>query len=60
MTNFNSFPFPQLYTDRFHISQLEAINVLVVLKTLVPEDATSSRVLVKMDNSVTMHTLTSG
>ena len=59
-THFYDTVFPTQVQHSFHISQLEALNVLIALKTLIPESLTNARVVVSTDNSATMHVLNSG
>ena len=57
---FYDLTFPQQLTDSHHISQLEALNVVVAVKILVPQGTRGHRVLVKTDNMATMFALSSG
>ena len=55
-----SFRFPKKLADPHHISRLEAVNVIVAVYTLVPDDLTAARLVIKTDNSATAHVLSSG
>ena len=59
-TEYYSFCFPQSYTTDYHISQLEAVNAVMAVKTLTPTSYFSGRVLIKTDNSATMFALSTG
>ena len=54
------FVFPDHYQTQFHISQLEAINAVMAVKTLTPNNLTDSRVLIKTDNMGSMFALSTG
>ena len=57
---FYDLTFPQKVTDTYHISQLEVLNILIAIKTLVPKDAHGIRFLVRTDNMAAMYILSSG
>ena len=52
-TDYYSLIFPQTFQNQYHISQLEAMNSIVAIKTLTPPDLTAARILVKTDYSAT-------
>ena len=54
------FLFPENYRQQYHISQLEAINAVMAIKSLTPLDFTAGRILVKTDNSGSMYALSTG
>ena len=51
--------FPVKYQG-FHISQIEALNVVIALKTLIPQDLRGARVTLNTDNIAAMFALSSG
>ena len=53
-------PFPEQYAARFHISQLEALNAVIAVKTLTPPNYTDGRILVKTDNMGSVYALSTG
>lgn len=53
-------PFPGKWRERYHISQIEAINTLVAFKTLVPPYLTKSVITIKTDNSASASVLVTG
>ena len=55
-----SFSFPESYTSHFHICQLEAINIVMSIKTLVNPTITRMHVQVHTDNISAMYTLNTG
>ena len=59
-TNFYSTIFPSHITEACHISQLEALNVVIAIKTLVPQQVSLTRILVKTDNIAAMYALSAG
>ena len=59
-SHFYEVMFPTHLTATMHISQLEALNVVLALKTLLPPLLTSTRVLVKTDNIAAMYALSTG
>ena len=59
-THFYETPFPDYLTKGCHITQLEAINVVCALKTLIPGTLTNTTVLVKTDNIAAMYALSTG
>ena len=59
-TGFYDCVFPKKISEEHHISRLEAVNVVIALKTLIPPGMTATRVIVITDNSATAHVLTSG
>ena len=52
--------FPQEYREQFNISQLEAFNLVLTLKTLTPVSLTHARILIKTDNTGAKHALSTG
>lgn len=53
-------PFPCAWQERYHISQLEAINTLLAVKTLVPWDLRNHVIKIKTDNSASASVLVTG
>lgn len=49
-----------IHAQPFHISQLEAMNVVNALKTMIPANAPPLRIRVKTDNSPTMFSINTG
>ena len=58
--HFFSATYPPELADEYHISQIEALNILVALKTLLPPDLKHVEVVIVTDNMAAMHTLNSG
>lgn len=52
--------FPMSVSERCHISQLEALNIVVAVKTLVPKDLKGHMVVIKTDNSASASVLVTG
>lgn len=52
--------FPREWQERYHISQLEAINALVAVKTLVPCELSNHVIVIKTDNSASASVLVTG
>lgn len=52
--------FPRGWQSRYHISQLEALNALIAVKTLIPGDLEGHRVVVKTDNAASASVLVTG
>ena len=52
--------FTPLFAQQHHISQLEAINVVQAIKTLLPHTLTQARVVVRTDNITAMYALNTG
>ena len=59
-SQYYSLLFSQGKKEGRHISQLEAINIVVALKTLIPKDMTSHRILLTTDNTPSVYALNSG
>ena len=59
-SHYYSVIFSQGEKEGRHISQLEAINIVVALKTLLPPDLSSHHVVVVTDNIASAHVLNSG
>ena len=59
-TSFYQVVFPDAYKNTYNISQIEALNLVLALKTLIPEDLTNARILVKTDNTGAKCALTTG
>ena len=59
-THFYSAVIPPELAEIHHISRLEAANVIVALKTLVPPHIRNMEVIVTTDNSATMYALSTG
>ena len=55
-----SITFPLTYAANFHISQLEAINLVLAIKSLVPKDLRLARVVIKTDNWGARYALSTG
>lgn len=55
-----SFRFPQAWSERYHISQLEALNIIVAVKSLVPATLSGAMLLIKTDNSASASVLVAG
>ena len=55
-----SFSFPEVYTTNFHITQLEAINIVMAIKTLVQPATRRVHVQVHTDNMPAMYALNTG
>ena len=50
-TSFFEVTFPPLYREKFNISQLEAFNLVLTLKSLNPPSLTNAKILIKPDNT---------
>ena len=59
-TNFYSIPFHESMFADMHISQIEAFNIVLAVKTLMPDDLRAAQIVITTDNSAAMHTLNSG
>ena len=59
-THFYSLRFPQGMVENLHISQIEAMNIIIAVKTLLPRDLRSAEIVITTDNSAAMHTLNTG
>ena len=59
-TDYYSCPFPSDYASNFHITQLEAINLVLAIKTLVPKNTRNMRICVKTDNMGSKFALSTG
>ena len=59
-THFYSTQFTDPIFSDMHISQIEAFNILLAIKTLLPQNARSLCVVITTDNSAAMHTLNTG
>ena len=55
-----SVPFSDPMFSEMHISQIEAFNIVLAIKTLLPDDLRSAQVRITTDNSAAMHTLNTG
>lgn len=49
-----------IITSSFHIHQLEALNAIMAVKSLIPPNTPPSKVIIKTDNSPSMFALNSG
>lgn len=52
--------FPCAWQERYHISQIEALNALIAFKTLVPPSLTNHIIVIKTDNSASASVLVTG
>ena len=52
--------YPPGLADQRHISQIEALNIVVAVKSLVPHDMRCFEIVITTDNSAAMHTLNTG
>ena len=52
--------FPPDMAERYHISQIEAMNIVLALKSLIPPTTRSTEIIITTDNSAAMHTLNTG
>ena len=52
--------YPPQLAEQHHISRIEALNIVVAIKTLVPEDMRSTELIITTDNSAAMHTINTG
>ena len=59
-THFYSLRFPPKESQNRHISQLEAINIVTAIKTLIPTETTHHHVRVITDNSASVYALNTG
>ena len=59
-TMFYSTRFLPQYAANFHISQLEALNLVLAIKTLVPKTVRNTRICVKTDNMGSKYALSTG
>ena len=59
-TAFYEVVFPGSYAATLNISQIEALNLVIALKTLVPDNFTNARILVKTDNTEAKCALSTG
>ena len=59
-THYYSVLIPKPMTEEHHISRLEAINIVLAIKTLVPANMRSTEIVITTDNSAAMHTLNTG
>ena len=58
--HYYSLQFPTDITDSYHINQLEAANIVIAVKSLIPQNVTNKELRITTDNMVAMHTLNSG
>ena len=59
-SSYYSIRFPPDVAARYHISQIEALNIVLALKSLIPPHVRSTEVIITTDNSAAMHTLNTG
>ena len=59
-TQYYSTRFDDDMAKSYHISQIEALNIVLAIKTLVPADLRSAELVITTDNSAAMHTLNTG
>ena len=59
-THYFQVVFPHTYGASFNISQIEALNLVLALKTLIPPSLTNARILVKTDNTGAKCALSTG
>ena len=59
-SHYYSLCFSDLRFQSMHISQIEAFNIVLAVKTLLPHDMRSTQVIITTDNSAAMHTLNTG
>lgn len=52
--------FPEPWAQRHHISRLEAVNILIAIKSLAPRDTGPYELVIKTDNSPSAYVLVSG
>ena len=52
--------FPDAYRHNFNISQIEAMNLVIALKTLIPASVNNARIMVKTDNTGAKCALSTG
>lgn len=52
--------FPDVWTNRHHIARLEAINIVIAVKTLAPRGIGPHEIVIRTDNSASAHVLVSG
>lgn len=57
---FYTIVFPREWAERHHISRLEALNVIIAVRTLACDVTCSNSLLIKTDNSATAYVLLSG
>lgn len=55
-----NYKFPDHFTNNYHITQLEALNIVVAIKTFIPEFTSPHRFLIHTDNEAAMFTINSG
>ena len=58
--NYYSVEFPQEAAQEYHINQLEAANIVLAVKTLLPIDVRNIELRITTDNMVAMQTLNTG
>ena len=58
--NFYSLEFSPEEANTYHINQLEAANILIAVKTLLPPNMRNTELKITTDNMVAMQTLNSG
>ena len=59
-THYYSVRFPLEWMVKHHISRLEALNVIIAIKSLIPDDLHSTEVVIKTDNIAAAYSLTTG
>ena len=59
-THYYSIPFDDPGIEGMHISQIEAFNIILAVKTLVPDTMRCAKIVITTDNSTAMHTLNTG
>ena len=59
-SQYYSVPLSDPMFNDMHISQIEAFNIVLAVKTLIPDDLRSAQVCITTDNIAAMHTLNSG
>lgn len=59
-TRFYDICFPEQWAERYHIAQLEAINIIIAVKTLLPKDSQGLRLCIITDNIASASVLSTG
>ena len=59
-TEFYSIRFPTHMAEQHHISRIEAMNIVLAVKTLVPAEMRATEIIITTDNSAAMYSLNTG
>ena len=60
VTEFYSIRFPPYMAEQHHISRIEAMNIILAIKTLLPAEMRATEIIITTDNSAAMYSLNTG